>query len=126
VVLAADLKGWRPADRDLSRLHLKSCDLRGAELSVCDLRNANLSLSDLRGADLRGADLSGADLEGANFAGADLTGADLSSCALSATRFFEGEGASRLAASVDGLRLDRAGGLLEAQERFLRERGLKL
>lgn len=126
VVIAADLRGWHPAERDLSRLQLKSCDLRGAQLSGCSLRGANLSLSDLRGADLSGADLTGADLEGANFAGADLTDAVLAGCALSATRFHEGEGADGLAARVAGLRLDGAAGLLEDQERFLRDRGLAL
>lgn len=124
VVLAADLRDWRPADRDLSRLQLKSCDLRGAQLAGCSLRDANLSLSDLRGADLSGADLSGADLEGVNFSGSDLSGASLAGCALSATRFYEGEGADRLAATVVGLRLEGARGLLEDQERFLRDRGL--
>jgi hypothetical protein len=124
VVLAADLSDWRPADRNLSRLRLKSCDLRGAQLAGCDLRDANLSLSDLRGADLSGADLTGADLEGANLAGADLSGADLSRTALSATRFVEGDGAARREAIVVGLRLAGAQGLLEEQESFLRQRGI--
>ncbi len=126
VVRSADLAGWHPADRDLSRLQLKNCDLRRARLADCLLRDANLSLSDLRGADLARADLSGADLEGANLAGADLSGANLSRCALSATRFFEGESPHRLEAKVDGLSIDGGQGLLENQEQFLRARGLIL
>ncbi|MEL7059707.1 MAG: molybdopterin-dependent oxidoreductase [Acidobacteriota bacterium] len=118
VVLGADLRGWRPADRDLRRLMLKSCDLRRAELEVVDLRQANLSLSDLRGADLRGADLRDADLEGASFVGADLRGADLRGSALSATTFLDTDG--DLEARVDGMRWHGAHGLLEAQEDFLR------
>lgn len=127
VVLAADLRDWAPRDRDLRGVQLKNCDLRGARLAGADLRGANLSLSDLRGADLAGADLRDADLEGADLAGAELGGADLSRCALSATRFVgAGDGGEPLAARVDGLRLDGATGLLESQERFLRERGVAL
>jgi hypothetical protein len=127
VVLAADLRGWRPRDRDLRRIQLKSCDLREADLEGADLREANLSLSNLRGARLAGADLRGADLEGADLAGADLRGADLSATALSATRFLgAGDGGEPLAAEVTGIRLGGALGLLEDQERFLRERGVDL
>jgi DMSO/TMAO reductase YedYZ molybdopterin-dependent catalytic subunit len=125
VLLGANLAGWAPLDRNLARLKLKNCDLSGARLAGCDLRGANLSLSDLAGADLAGADLSDADLEGANLAGANLTHANLSRAALSATRFVAGEGSERRAATVDGLRLDGAQGLLEAQERFLAERGVR-
>lgn len=125
VVLAADLRDWAPRDRDLRGLQLKNCNLRRARLAGADLRGANLSLSDLRGADLAGADLREADLEGADLAGADLGGADLSRTALSATRFVgAGEDGGPLAARVEGLRLDGASGLLESQERFLRERGV--
>jgi len=55
-------------------------------------------------------------------AGADLSGADFSRTALSATSFFEGEGAERVEARVDGLVLDGAQGLLESQEAFLQVR----
>lgn len=124
VLLGLDLRGFQPVSRDLSRLQLKSCDLREAELANCDLSGANLSLSDLRRACLAGADLAGADLEGADLAGADLTGADLSRTQLSATRFFSDlDDGSRLEARVEGLRLEGAVGLLEAQEAFLRQRG---
>lgn len=119
VLLGLALPGWEPRSRDLSRLQLKNCDLRGARLAGCDLRGANLSLSDLRDADLGGADLRGADLEGVDFAGADLRGADLSSTALSATRFFAGT-PERAPARVRGLRWEGAAGLLEDQEEFLR------
>jgi DMSO/TMAO reductase YedYZ molybdopterin-dependent catalytic subunit len=122
VLLGIDLAGWNPASRDLSRLRIKNSDLRGADLSGCDLRAANLSLSDLRGARLAGALLVDADVEGVNFAGADLTGADLSGAALSATRFFEPGGAG---ARVAGLRLAGARGLLEDQESWLAERGIR-
>ncbi len=121
VLLGLDLRGWRPASRDLSGLQLKHCDLRESGLAGCDLRGANLSLSDLRGADLAGADLSDADLEGADFSGARLDGADLSRTALSATRFVgHGEDGTPLAASVRGLRWAGASGLLEEQEAYLR------
>ena len=122
VMLGVDLAGWRPIGRNLSGLQMKSCDLRGADLAGCDLRAANLSLSDLRGARLAGALLVDADVEGANFAGADLTGADLSGTALSATRFFEPGG---LGARVEGLRLAGSRGLLEDQESWLAERGVR-
>ena len=124
VVLAAGLAGWDPIDRNLARMQLKNCDLRGARLADCDLRDANLSLSDLRGADLSRADLSGADVEGASFAGADLRGASFARAALSATRFFEIDGTQRREARVDGARFDGAEGLLEEQEQFLREHDL--
>ena len=120
VMLGLDLREWAPAPRDLSRLYLKNCDLRGVDLSGSDLRGSNLSLSDLRGANLSGADLSASDLEGADFCGADLTDADLSGCALSATRFTGPDGD----ASVSGAVLDGAWGLLEDQEAYLRAQGL--
>ena len=123
VLLGADLRGWRPLARDLSRLQIKNSDLSGADLSGCDLAAANLSLSDLRGANLAGANLAGADVEGANFAGADLTGADLSGAALSATRFFEIVRSAEHGARVAGLRLTGATGLLEDQESWLHSRG---
>jgi hypothetical protein len=127
VVLSADLRGWAPADRDLRGVQLKNCDLRDARLAGADLRGANLSLSDLRGADLAGADLRDADLEGADLAGANLTGADLSRAALSATRFVgEDDAGEPLGARVDGMTARGAAGLLEAQERYLRERGVAL
>lgn len=119
VLLGLALPGWAPKAKDLSRLQLKNCDLRGATLRDCDLRGANLSLSDLRDADLRRADLRGADLEGVNFAGADLRGADLSRTALSATRFFD-RSPERSPARIDGMRWEGTAGLLEDQEAFLR------
>jgi DMSO/TMAO reductase YedYZ molybdopterin-dependent catalytic subunit len=123
VMLGLDLRGWRPASRDLSDLHLKNCDLRDARLEGADLRGSNLSLSDLRGASLAGADLRGADLEGVDFAGADLRGADLRDSKLSATRFFERRSdGSRVAAKVVGLLLEGSEGLLEEQEDFLGQR----
>jgi DMSO/TMAO reductase YedYZ molybdopterin-dependent catalytic subunit len=123
VMLGLDLRGWRPASRDLRDLHLKNCDLREARLEGCDLRGSNLSLSNLRQAYLAGADLRGADLEGVDLAGADLAGADLRDSKLSATRFFARRpGGSRLEARVAGLRLDGASGLLEDQEDFLSQR----
>lgn len=123
VVQGAGLRGWRPRDRNLTRIQLKNCDLRDADLAGCELRGANLSLSDLRGARLAGADLAGADLEGARFAGADLTGADLSGTALSATRFVEVEADRSVAATLVGARFEGASGLLEDQESFLRSVG---
>jgi DMSO/TMAO reductase YedYZ molybdopterin-dependent catalytic subunit len=123
VLIGLELRSWRPRTRDLHGLRMKLCDLRGAQLAGCDLRGVNLSLSDLRDADLRGADLRDGDLEGANFAGADLRDADISGCALSATRFFEGEGEAkgeeRREAQVAGLRWEGTSGLLGAQEAFL-------
>ena len=120
LILSADLRGWTPATRDLGELHLKDCDLRGVDLSAADLRGANLTRCDLRGARLNRADLRGADLEGADLAGADLAGADLRGCYLSAARFYD----AAAAASVEGLRLDGADGLLEDQESWLAERGI--
>lgn len=120
VMLGLDLRDWAPATRELSRLQLKNCDLRGVVLNAADLRNSNLSLSDLRGADLSGADLSGSDLEGANFSGADLSNADLSNCALSATRFTEGDVSARL----DGARFEGVWGLTESQEAYLASSGI--
>lgn len=116
VMLGLDLRAWTPGSRDLSRLYLKSCDLRGVDLRGADLHASNLSLSDLSGADLQGADLSGSDLEGANFAGANLTGADLSGTALSATRFG--------GASVTGARFDGSWGLLESEQTYLQIEGV--
>lgn len=117
VMLGLDLRGWQPASKDLRRLYLKNCDMRGIDLSGADLREANLSLSDLSGARLRGADLSGADLEGANFTGADLTGADLSGTALSATRFDR--------ARVEQARFEGSWGLVEDQQRYLDSQGVE-
>jgi len=116
LILSADLRGWAPRTRALGAVQLKNCDLRGAQLSGVDLRGANLTRCDLRGADLSGADLSGADLEGADLSGADLEGADLSGTALSATRFVTGDDGAR----VEGIVLDGASGLLEAQEAYLK------
>jgi hypothetical protein len=118
VILGLDLREWSPRSADMRRLYLKNCDLRDADLSGRDLRESNLSLSDLRGADLSGALLAGSDLEGADFTNAELTDADLSATALSATRF---EGAT-----VTGMRLDGAWGLLESQAYYLRARGVSL
>jgi len=118
VVLGADLRGWDPATRELGALQLKNCDLREAQLADCDLRAANLTRSDLRGADLRRVNLRGAALEGADFAGADLRGADLRETALSAARFFS----PAQEAQVEGLLLEGAVGLLEAQEAWLEQR----
>ncbi len=118
VMLGLDLRGWQPASKDLRRLYLKNCDMRGIDLSGADLREANLSLSDLSGARLRGADLSGADLEGADFTGADLTGADLSGTALSATRFDR--------ARVGQARFEGSWGVVEHQQRYLESQGVEL
>ncbi len=118
VMIGLDLREWTPRATDLRRLHLKNCDLSGAELAARDLRESNLSLSKLIEADLGGADLSGSDLEGTDFTGADLSGADLSGTALSATRFD--------CASVEGLTIDGAWGLLEDQAFYLRSRGVIL
>ncbi|MDR3415701.1 MAG: molybdopterin-dependent oxidoreductase [Nevskia sp.] len=125
VLLKARLGGWRPRSLDLKGLQLKYCSFRGAVLAGADLRGANLSLGNFEGADLRGCDFGGADLEGASFAGADLRGASLVDTALSATRFFRDfGGGQRLAAKVEGLRLERARGLLEDQAEFLRNAGV--
>ncbi|MFQ5522389.1 MAG: pentapeptide repeat-containing protein [Acidimicrobiia bacterium] len=118
VMLGLDLRRWRPASRDLSRLYLKNCDLRGVDLSGADLAESNLSLSNLSGASLAGADLSGSDLEGADFSGADLRGADLSGTALTATRF---DGALVEKANFSG-----AWGLVESQQRYLTVQGIDL
>lgn len=120
VLLKARLGGWTPRSLDFSGLALKGCSLRGARLAGADFRGANLSLSNLEGADLRGCDFTGADLEGARFADADLRDAKLVDVACSATRFFRDfNRGQRLAARIEGLRLERASGLLEDQERFL-------
>jgi DMSO/TMAO reductase YedYZ molybdopterin-dependent catalytic subunit len=122
VLLKARLGGWAPHARDLSGLQLKLCSLRNAALAGASFRGANLSLSNLEGADLRDADFTGADLEGASFAGADLRGARLVDVACSATRFFRDfPNGRRLAAKIEGLRLENARGLLEEQEAFLQE-----
>lgn len=116
VMLGLDLKGWRPASRDLQRIYLKNCDLTGIDLAGADLRASNLSLSVLRGADLSSANLSGSDLEGADFTDADLSGADLTGTALSATRF---EGAR-----ISGARFEGSWGLVESQQLYLAEQGV--
>ena len=120
VMLGLDLRQWVPANKNLTRLYLKNCDLRGVDLTGADMRGCNLSLSDLRGASLAGADLSGSDVEGANFAGADLTDADLSDSALSATRFID-EGQE---ARVNGMDISGTWGLVEEQEEFLASKGV--
>ncbi|MGQ0619501.1 MAG: molybdopterin-dependent oxidoreductase [Panacagrimonas sp.] len=121
VLLKARLGGWKPRSLDLSGLSLKGCSLRNAQLAGVNFRGANLSLSNLEGADLRGCDFTGADLEGASFAGADLRGAVLVDVACSATRFFRDFArGQRLAARIEGLRIERASGLLEDQDVFLR------
>lgn len=116
VLLGLDLRTWRPASRDLRRLYLKHCDLRGVDLAGVEMREANLSLSDLTGANLSGADLSGSDLEGAVFSGANLEGADLRGTALSATRF---DGAK-----VAGARFDESWGLVETERDYLIAQGV--
>lgn len=118
VMLGLDLTAWFPASKDLHRMYLKNCDLRGVDLSGADLRVSNLSLSNLTGANLRGADFSGSDLEGADFTGADLTDANLAGTALSATRF---DGAIVTGATFEG-----SWGLLESQQRYLADRGVEL
>lgn len=123
VLLKARLGGWKPRSLDLSGVSLKGCSLRNAQLAGANFRGANLSLSNLEGADLRGCDFTGADLEGASLAGADLRGAVLVDVACSATRFFRDFAkGQRLAARIENLRLDRASGLLEEQDAFLRVR----
>lgn len=118
VLLGLDLRSWSPQSKELGRLYLKDCDLRGVDLSGADLRACNLSLSNLQGICMAGADLSGSDLEGADFTGADLRGADLSGTALSATRF--------AGADVVGARFDGCWGLLESQRAYLVSRGIAL
>jgi hypothetical protein len=120
VMLGLDLRDWVPANKNLTRLYLKNCDLRGVDLSGADLRGCNLSLSDFRGANLAGADLSGSDVEGANFAGADLTDVDFSDSALSATRFIDGGQEAR----VMGMDISGTWGLVEEQEEFLASEGV--
>jgi uncharacterized protein YjbI with pentapeptide repeats len=120
VMLGLDLRQWVPANKNLTRLYLKNCDLRGVNLTGADMRGCNLSLSDLRGANLAGADLSGSDVEGADFAGADLTDADLSDSALSATRFIHGGQEAR----VNGMDISGTWGLVEEQEEFLASEGV--
>lgn len=120
VMLGLDLREWVPADKNLTRLYLKNCDLRGVDLSGADMRGCNLSLSDLRGANLAGADLSGSDVEGANFAGADLADVDFSDSALSATRFIDGGQEAR----VKGMDISGTWGLVEEQEEFLASEGV--
>lgn len=125
VLLKARLGGWQPRTTDLSGIQAKYCSFRNAQLAGVSLRSANLSLSNCEGADLRGVDFTGADLEGASFAGADLRDAVMVDCFLSATRFFRDfANGKRLAAQVEGLRLIRPRGLLEAQAAFLRDAGL--
>lgn len=120
VMLGLDLRDWEPASKDLTRIYLKNCDLRGVDLSGADMRGCNLSLSDLRGANLAGSDLSGSDVEGANFAGADLTDVNFSDSALSATRFLDGGEA----AHVRGMEISGTWGLVEGQEEFLSSQGV--
>ncbi|MEX0797565.1 MAG: molybdopterin-dependent oxidoreductase [Acidimicrobiia bacterium] len=120
VMLGLDLREWVPASKNLTRLYLKNCDLRGVELAGADLRGCNLSLSDLRGANLAGSDLSGSDVEGANFAGADLTDVNFSDSALSATRFLDDGEMAR----VDGMQIEGCWGLVEEQEDFLASQGV--
>ncbi|MDX1469774.1 MAG: molybdopterin-dependent oxidoreductase [Acidimicrobiia bacterium] len=118
VMLGLDLTSWEPAGRDLHRLYLKMCDLRGVDLSGSDLHASNLSLSDLTGANLRRVNLAGSDLEGADFTDADLTEANMSGTALSATRF---DGAT-----VAGTTFEGSWGLLESQQRYLVDQGIDL
>lgn len=122
VMLGLDLRRWDPASKDLTRLYLKNCDMRGVDLSGTDMRGCNLSLSDLSGANLAGSDLSGSDVEGANFTGANLSGANFSNSALSATRFHDGV----TAAEVDGMVARGVWGLVEDQEEFLLARSVEL
>ena len=99
---------------------LKTCGLRNAKLAGADLTGANLTLCKFLGADLTGADLTGADLEGADLVGANLTGATLANVAVSATTFARraGDGTMR-SATVTGMTLRGAAGLLEDQLEFL-------
>src|SRR5262245_7684948 len=126
VLIKANLSNWRPKTKDLRDLQLKACDFDGADLTGVDFRGANLTLSKFFRADLSGADFTGADLEGADFAGAVLAGTRFVDVWLSAARFFRLRRNGTVLGPKDtkGMVLRGARGLLEAQERFLRERGV--
>lgn len=94
---SADLKG-----ADLSNANLISADLKGANLREANLDKTNLSSADLRGAylndaniiranfghaDLKGADLSDANLNDVDLSGADLNGMNLSQAWIYAVTF---------------------------------------
>ncbi len=120
VVLSADLLGWNPVCRDLRRLSLKNCNLRGAQLTGVDLRQANLSNSNLQKVNLTGANLRGADLDGVDFSGAWLVNADLRGTSLSATKFFTKlPDGTILGAEVSGMKWQPSQALLEPFEEYL-------
>ena len=102
------------AGRDLSRLNLSRCDLRGENLRTvslrrCNLRgtlldNADLGFSLMQMADLRGASVRSANLAGADLFRADLTGADLAKSNLRGARL---DGASIALARMEQTRMAR-------------------
>jgi DMSO/TMAO reductase YedYZ molybdopterin-dependent catalytic subunit len=126
ILIRANLSNWTPRSRDLRGVQLKNCSFDGADLRAADFRGANLTLSKFFRADLTGADFTGADLEGVDFSGANLSGVRLVDVSLSAAKFFMRRRNGTLLGlkGFQGMVLQRARGLLEAQEEYLRQCGI--
>lgn len=127
VLIKANLSNWTPKTKDLHGLQLKACDFDGADLSGVDFRGANLTLSKFFRANLSGVDFTGADLEGVDLSGAaSLAGARLIDVSMAAAKFCMAKhhGELRGPKTLEGMVLQRARGLMESQEAYLRERGI--
>jgi DMSO/TMAO reductase YedYZ molybdopterin-dependent catalytic subunit len=127
ILIKANLSNWSPKSSDLRGLQLKACTFDGADLRGVDFRGANLTLCKFFRADLSSADFTGADLEGADFSGAvSLNDARFVDASLAAARFcmVKQDGSLRGPKDLHGMVLQRAKGLLEEQEQYLRERGI--
>jgi 2-iminobutanoate/2-iminopropanoate deaminase len=111
----------------LHGLQLKACTFDSADLQDVDFRGANLTLSKFFRSNLTNVDFTGADLEGVDFSGAaSLSGARLIDVSLAAAKFFmvKQDGTIRGPKDLRGMILQRAKGMLEEQEQYLRERGI--